>query len=224
MDRHQQDVPGYCRMRPADSASGARVDADAVARKKADDDARTKAGAERQRLAMLQKEEERRRSERLAGEAARGRSWGAEPARRVCDPCRHRRRRRPDGPLHPGRGGQEQPDEAADDHRQQGRRRGCGRLPGGQEVRRRPAQHHHHPVQPVHHALRHRRALQLEGHDPGRHAGARPVRAVGASRHPLQDRQGVHRARSRPATTSPSRWAAPAPSRKTRSSPWRWRS
>ncbi len=40
-----------------------------------------KADAERHRLAMLQKEEERRRSERLAGEAARGRSW--EPSRPV---------------------------------------------------------------------------------------------------------------------------------------------
>jgi tripartite-type tricarboxylate transporter receptor subunit TctC len=36
----------------------------------------------------------------------------------------------------------------------------------------RPAQDHHHPVQPVHHAAGHRRALQLEGHDAGVDAGA----------------------------------------------------
>ena len=61
------------------------------------------------------------------------------------------------------------------------------------KAQRRPPQHHHHAVQPVHHALWHRRAVQLEGPDAGRHAGARPVRPVGAGRHALQDRQGLHR-------------------------------
>ena len=70
---------------------------------------------------------------------------------------------------------------------------GRRRLPGGQEDRRRPTQHHHHAVEPVHHAARHRRPLQLEGHDAGRHAGARPVRPLGAGRRALQDGQGVHR-------------------------------
>ena len=66
--------------------------------------------------------------------------------------------------------------------------------------------------------------VQLEGPDAGRHAGARPVRAVGEHRGALQDRQGRTSRRSRPATTRSSRWAAPAPSRKTRSSRSRWRS
>ena len=72
--------------------------------------------------------------------------------------------------------------------------RGRG-LPGGQEVRRRPAQHHHHAVEPLHHAARDRRALQLEGHDARRHAGTRPVRALGERRDSLQDGEGVHRRR-----------------------------
>ena len=38
----------------------------------------------------------------------------------------------------------------------------------GQGGEGRPAQDHHHAVQPVHHADGDRRALQLEGHDPGR--------------------------------------------------------
>ena len=43
-------------------------------------------------------------------------------------------------------------------------------------------------------------------------------------RYALQDAPRTTSRRSRPATTRPSRWAAPAPSRKTRSSRWRWRS
>ena len=83
--------------------------------------------------------------------------------------------------------------KAADHHDQQGRGGGGYRLPGGQEVGWRPTQHHHHPVEPVHHAACHRRALQLEGPDPGRDARARPVRPVGERRVALQDREGVHR-------------------------------
>src|SRR4026207_2014774 len=47
---------------------------------------------------------------------------GLEPhqARAIHHPSRHRRRRRPDGTLHPGRGRQEQPDETADHYPQQG--------------------------------------------------------------------------------------------------------
>ena len=73
------------------------------------------------------------------------------------------------------------------------RRRRRRRLPRGQERQGRSAQDHHHAVQPVHHAARHRRAVQLEGPDAGRDAGARPVRAVGQRRDALQDRQGLHR-------------------------------
>jgi tripartite-type tricarboxylate transporter receptor subunit TctC len=51
----------------------------------------------------------------------------------------------------------------------------------------RPAQDHHHAVEPVHDADGHRRAVQLEGHDPGRDDGARPVRALGQRRRALQD-------------------------------------
>ena len=78
----------------------------------------------------------RRLSCRPAGPAT-AQGWEPSQARAIRHPRRHRRRRRPDGALHPGRGRQEQPDEAADHHRQQGRRRGRGRLPRGQEVERR---------------------------------------------------------------------------------------
>ena len=55
------------------------------------------------------------------------------------------------------------------------------------DVARQSAQARHHAVEPVHHAARHRHSLQLEGHDAGRDAGARRVRAVGQRRHALQD-------------------------------------
>jgi hypothetical protein len=58
-------------------------------------------------------------------------------------------------------------DEAADRRRQQvGRRRRRG-LPRRQGRQGRPAQDHHHAVQPVHHAAGHRRALQLARPDAG---------------------------------------------------------
>ena len=107
------------------------------------------------------------------------RGLGADQARDLHHPGRHRRRRRPDGALHPGHRHQAQPDEAADRGDQQGRRRGRRRLPRGQGQPGRSAQDHHHAVEPVHDAARHRHALQLEGPDAGRDAGARPVRAVG---------------------------------------------
>ena len=67
------------------------------------------------------------------------------------------------------------------------------------------------------------RAVQLEGPDARRDAGARPVRAVGQRRDALQDGQGIpRRGEGRRARTS-SRWAAPGRSRKTRSSPSRSR-
>ena len=44
-----------------------------------------------------------------------------------------------------------------------------------------------------HNPARDRRPLQLEGADAGRHAGPRPVRAVGAGRRALQDGEGIHR-------------------------------
>ena len=95
--------------------------------------------------------------------------------------------------LHPGHRRQAQPDEAAADRRQQvGRRRRRG-LPRRQGRQGRSAQDHHHAVEPVHDAARDRRAVQLEGPDAGRDAGARPVRAVGQRRDAVQDRQGVHR-------------------------------
>ena len=59
----------------------------------------------------------------------------------------------------------------------------------------------HHAVEPVHDAARHRRAVQLEGPDAGRDAGARRVRAVGQRRDAVQDGEGVHRRASRPAPT-----------------------
>ena len=58
---------------------------------------------------------------------------------------------------------------------------------------RQPAQAHHHAVEPVHHAARHRHSVQLEGHHAGRDDGARRVRALGQRRDALQDRQGLHR-------------------------------
>ena len=65
----------------------------------------------------------------------------------------------------------------------------------------RPAQDHHHAVQPVHDAARHRRAVQLEGPDAGRDARARRVRAVGQRGVAVQDRRRTTSTRSRPATT-----------------------
>jgi hypothetical protein len=47
------------------------------------------------------------------GRRLHGRGLGAHQAGGIGRARRHRRRRRPDGALHPGRGGQEQPDEAA---------------------------------------------------------------------------------------------------------------
>ena len=60
-----------------------------------------------------------------------------------------------------------QPDEAADGRRQQGRRRRRRGLPRREGRQGRPAQDHHHAVEPVHHAARDRRAVQLEGPDAG---------------------------------------------------------
>ena len=62
---------------------------------------------------------------------------------------------------------------------------------------RQSAQAGHHAVEPVHHAARDRHSVQLEGPDAGRHDGARRVRALGECRHALQDREGLHRRRSR---------------------------
>ena len=143
---------------------------------------------------------------------------GADQAGRVRRPRRHRRRRRPDGALHPGRGRQEQPDEAAAGRRQQVGRRRRGGLSRGQGRQGRSAQDHHHAVQPVHHAARHRRAVQLEGPDAGRDARARRVRAVGERGVERTRPPATTSTRSRAATTASSRWPAPAPSRKTRSS------
>ena len=85
----------------------------------------------------------------------------------------------------------------------------------------RSAQDHHHALEPVHHAARDRHAVQLEGPDAGIDDGARPVRAVGERGDAVQDRRrNTSRRRRRPARAS-SRWAAPAPSRRIRSSPSR---
>ena len=54
---------------------------------------------------------------------------GADQAGDVRHPGRHRRRRRPDGALHPGRRHEAQSDEAAADRHQQGWRRRRRRLP-----------------------------------------------------------------------------------------------
>ena len=124
---------------------------------------------------------------------------GADEARRVHRSRRHRRRRRPDGALPAGRHRQAQPVEAAVHRRQQVGRRRRRRLPRRQGREGRSAQDHHHAVEPVHDAARHRRAVQLEGPDAGRDAGARRVRAVGERRDAVQDRAGLRRRRSRPA-------------------------
>ena len=154
-----------------------------------------------------------------AGASARGRSGvGADQARRVHRARRHRRRRRPDGAPPAGRGRQEQPDEAAADRRQQVGRRGRRRLPRREGREGRSAQDHHHAVEPVHDAARHRRAVQLEGPDAGRDARARPVRAVGQRRDAVQDREGLHRRGEGRRPEQVQDGAAPAPSRKTRSS------
>ena len=95
---------------------------------------------------------------------------------------------------------QAQPDEAAADRRQQVRRRRRRRLPRREGRQGRSAQDHHHALQPVHHAARHRRAVQLAGPDAGGDDGARRVRAVGQRRDALQDREGLpRRGRRRPA-------------------------
>ena len=104
---------------------------------------------------------------------------GADQARAVHRSGRHRRRRRPDGAPYPGRGFKEQPDEAAADRAEQRWRSWHGRLLGGEESQRRPAQHHYFPLEPFHHALRHGCALRLAGFYSGRHAGARPVHPMG---------------------------------------------
>ena len=93
----------------------------------------------------------------------------------------------------PGRHHQEQPDEAADDRRQQVGRRRRGRLPRDQGREGRSQQAHHHAVEPVHDAARDRRAVQLAGPDAGRDARARPVRAVGQRRDAVQDGEGLSR-------------------------------
>ncbi len=59
-----------------------------------------------------------------------------------------------------------------------GRSRGGG-FPRRQGCEGRSPPHRHHPFQPVYHAARNRRAVQLERPDAGGDAGARPVRAVG---------------------------------------------
>ena len=130
---------------------------------------------------------------RRAGGCLAGRGW--EPTKPVefIVPGRHRRRRRPDGAPAAGRHHEEQPDEAADDRRQQVRRRRRRRLPRGQGREGRSQQDHHHAVEPVHDAARDRRAVQLEGPDAGRDAGARPVRAVGQRRDAVQDGEGLSR-------------------------------
>ncbi len=128
--------------------------------------------------------------------AVRGRAGclGADQAGRVRRAGRHRRRCRPDGAADPGHHRQAQADEGVDGRRQQVRRRRRRGLPRRQGCQGRPAQDHHHAVQPVHHAAGHRRALQLEGHDAGVDDGARPVRAVGQRR---------DRPTRRPPSTSP---------------------
>ena len=118
-----------------------------------------------------------------------------------------------------GVGRQAQPDEAAAGGRQQVRRRRRRGLPRHQGRQGRPAQDRHHAVQPVHHAAGHRRAVQLARHDAGGDDGARQLRAVGQRRDAVQDRQGVPRRGQGRGPRASSRWAAPAPSRKTRSSP-----
>ena len=120
---------------------------------------------------------------------------GADAAGRVHHPGRTRRRRRHHGAHHPGHRHQAQLDEAADGGDQQGRRRRRRGLPRRQELQGQPAQDHHHPVEPVHHADGDRHSVQLEGPHSGRDAGARRVRALGQRREALQDRQGVRRRR-----------------------------
>ena len=80
-------------------------------------------------------------------------------------------------------------------------------------------QDHHHALEPVHHAARDRRAVQLGGPDPGRDAGARRVHPVGRRRRAVPDRRRNTSTRRRRPGRAPSRWAARARSRRTRSSP-----
>ncbi len=148
---------------------------------------------------------------------------GTDQAGGIHHSGRHRRRRRSDGASAPGHRRQAQPHEAVAHPDQQIGRGGRGRVSRRQSFERRPAQDHHHAFESVHDAARDRRALQLERHDAGRDARARPVRAVGQCRDALQERQGLHRSGQESRARTSSRWRAPAPSRKTRSSPWRSR-
>ena len=113
--------------------------------------------------------------------------------------------------------------EAVDCRDQQVGRRRRRRLSRRQGVEGQSAQARDHAVEPVHHSARDRNSVQLQGHHAGRDDGARRIHPLGQRRQALQDRQGIRRRRQEGATAA-SRWAAPAPSRKTRSSPSRWRS
>ena len=144
-----------------------------------------------------------------------GARLGAHRPCRAGGACRHRRRRRPDGALHPGNGQEAQPDGAAAQRGQQvGQlgRRGPARRQGraGQ-----PAQAGHHAVQPVHHADGHRHQVHLAGHHAGADAGARPVRVVGQRQVAVPLAQGRARGDARARRRAASSWAAPAASRKT---------
>ena len=77
----------------------------------------------------------------------------------------------------------------------------------------------HHAVEPLHHAARHGRAVQLEGPHAGRDDGARRVRALGARRHAVQDVQGLHRRDQGGGAQQVQDGRHRAPSRRTRSSP-----
>ena len=147
---------------------------------------------------------------------------GTHQERRVRRARRHRRRRRPDGAPDPGHRGEEQPDEALARRRQQvGRRRGGGfSRRQGREGRSAQASSSRFPICS---RRRSRPGVPFNWKD------LTPVAMLALDQFvlwvnaetPLQDRQGLHRGgeEGRPQQVQDGR--APAPSRKTRSSPSR---
>ena len=88
-------------------------------------------------------------------------------------------------------------------------------LPRRQGLARQSTQDRHH-AEPVHHAARHRHSVQLEGPHAGRDAGARRIHPLGECGDAYKSvKDYVEAVKKSPAS---SRWAAPAPSRKIRSS------
>ncbi len=143
---------------------------------------------------------------------------GADQAGRDRGGGGRRRRLRPDGAHDAGRGPEEQSDEAADGGLAQGRRVGRRGADVHEVGRGRPEQVHHRLFADLHAAAVGQAPVRLARAHPGLDHGVRPVRAVGQRPAALQDASRNSSTPPRPPTRR-SRWAAPARSARTRSSP-----